>query len=91
MPRVLKSSVERIQREHPEVLNKNDKDISVSEALDIVSKWLERVANRDPLLFSQLMKRIKMGAASLSPKMSSRRNLGRRGRRVNAEKEHINA
>jgi len=91
MPRILKSSVERIQREHPEVLNKNDKDISVSEALDIVSKWLERVANRDPLLFSQLMKRIKMGAASLSPKMSSRRNLGRRGRRVNAEKEHINA
>jgi hypothetical protein len=91
MPRVLKKAVERIQREHPEVLNKNDGDISVSEALDIISNWLERVANRDPLLFSQLMKRIKMGKTALQPRLSSRRSVGRRVGQVGPEREQINA
>jgi serine/threonine protein kinase len=91
MPRVLKKSVERIQREHPEVLNKNDGDISVSQALEIISNWLERVANRDPLLFSQLMKRIKMGTSTLKPRIPVRRKVNRRARQAELEKEQINA
>ncbi|HUD07897.1 MAG TPA: AarF/ABC1/UbiB kinase family protein [Candidatus Saccharimonadales bacterium] len=91
MPKVLRNVVERVQREHPEVLSKNDGEISVSQALDIVSNWLERVANRDPLLFSQLMKRIKMGTSTLKPRMPVRHKVSRRVERVEPEKEQINA
>lgn len=91
MPKVLKKVVERVKHEHPEVLSKNDGDISVSQALDIVSNWLERVANRDPLLFSQLMKRIKIGASELKPRLATRRTINRKVRQVEPVKEHTNA
>jgi hypothetical protein len=63
LPRVFKEVVERVGHEHPELLQQDDDSVSVSQALEIVSKWLERVAMRDPKLFSQLMKRVKLNGA----------------------------
>jgi hypothetical protein len=64
LPRVFREVCERVEREHPELLQQDDESVSVSQALEIVSKWLERVAMRDPKLFSQLMKRVKLNGAS---------------------------
>ncbi|HUD10604.1 MAG TPA: AarF/ABC1/UbiB kinase family protein [Candidatus Saccharimonadales bacterium] len=65
LPKVFSNVVERVEREHPELAHDNDDDLSVSQALDIVSKWLERVAIRDPALFRQLVNRIKLGSDKL--------------------------
>lgn len=60
LPRVFSEVIRRVEIEHPELLHEEDETVSVSQALEIVSKWLERVAVRDPGLFSQLMKRVKL-------------------------------
>jgi hypothetical protein len=38
--------------------------MSISTALETVTNWLERVAERDPLLFKQLMDRIRLPVSS---------------------------
>ena len=73
------------------MLDRNDGDMSVSQSLDIVSSWLERVANRDPVLFSQLMKRIKIGATELNSRVSVRRTINRRVKQAESVKERTNA
>ncbi len=61
LPRVFGEVVFQVEHEFPELRHQQDDTVTVSEALEIVSKWLERVAERDPALFQQLMKRIKLG------------------------------
>lgn len=67
LPEVFANVVSRVEREHPELVHDNEDELSVSAALDIVSKWLERVATRDPALFRQLVNRIKLGNAGVNP------------------------
>lgn len=76
LPKVFKGVVDRVEAKHPELIHDNEDDLSVSEALDIVSSWLERVATRDPALFQQLVNRIKLKTAKLpvvpkAPKVAS--------------------
>ena len=33
--------------------------MSVGQALEVVTNWLERIAERDPVLFRQLLERIR--------------------------------
>ncbi len=61
LPQVFKRVVANVHSEHQEMLHQNDELTSISDALETVSNWLERVAERDPMLFSQLMRRIKLG------------------------------
>jgi serine/threonine protein kinase len=70
LPRVFANVVGRVERDHPELVHDNDEDLSISQALDIASKWLERVAVRDPALFRQLVNRIKLGSDKLNPALS---------------------
>lgn len=61
LPRVFSNVVKRVSQEHPELVREDDDELSVAQAVDIISKWLERVATRDPALFRQLVKRIRVG------------------------------
>lgn len=51
--------IESVKEQHPEIIQSTRKDTSLSDAIEIVSAWLERVAIRDPILFQKLAKKIK--------------------------------
>lgn len=57
-PTILARAVEAIERDHPDLVLVTDNPLSVSQAIGIINRWLERVALRDPMLFSQLLRRI---------------------------------
>jgi hypothetical protein len=61
LPRVFGTVVKRVTVEHPELVREDDDELSVAQAVDIISKWLERVATRDPALFRQLVRKIRVG------------------------------
>jgi hypothetical protein len=60
MPRVLKRVAEEVAARHPELKTHNEESMSIHEAGETVTSWLERVAERDPNLFAQLVGHIKM-------------------------------
>lgn len=55
LPQVLRRSAETIQATHPELMHAREDAISLQHALDTVSNWLERVAERDPQLFKKIL------------------------------------
>ena len=57
-PEILAQAVEIIEREHPTLVTETDMSLTVSQAIAIINRWLERVALRDPMLFSQLLRKI---------------------------------
>ncbi len=61
IPKVMDRVVTDVQKLYPEAIADADNQIEVGDAIDIIMKWLERVAERDPALFRQLMSKIKMG------------------------------
>jgi hypothetical protein len=60
MPKVLNRVVTEIGIEQPEIRHHNEETMSIHDAIETVTSWLERVAERDPNLFAQLVGRIKM-------------------------------
>ncbi len=62
LPRVFREVTVRVEAAYPAIRHQQDDSLSFGEALDIVSTWLERVAERDPALFSQLISRIKLSS-----------------------------
>ncbi len=58
---VFSRSVTAIERDFSEVVDDPLSEKSISQALEIISNWLERIALRDPQLFKQLMNRIRIG------------------------------
>jgi serine/threonine protein kinase len=60
LPRVFDRLIEQVNQDHPELRHHQDDTMSMSQAIETVSRWLERVAIRDPALFRQLMQRIKL-------------------------------
>ncbi|HUS26031.1 MAG TPA: AarF/ABC1/UbiB kinase family protein [Nevskiaceae bacterium] len=70
LPLILTQVVERVEREHPDIVHQTDNTVSMSQAIGIVNQWLERVAVRDPAMFVQLMQRIdrnKLKTANAAP------------------------
>lgn len=61
LPKVFTKVVNYVEQVHPEMAHQVDDTMSVADALETVSNWLERVAERDPSLFQQLMTRIRIG------------------------------
>ncbi|HEY4160535.1 MAG TPA: AarF/ABC1/UbiB kinase family protein [Candidatus Saccharimonadales bacterium] len=57
-PHILSRAVTIIEHDYPEIVRATDESLSPSQAIAIINKWLERVALRDPVLFSQLLGRI---------------------------------
>jgi len=62
LPRVFEKVVNQVKMDHPELMHNSDDSMSVADALDIVTNWLERVAERDPVLFRQLMDKIRLSS-----------------------------
>jgi len=58
LPRILAESVERIESQHGDIVHQGDDQPSMSQAIGIVNRWLERIAVRDPALFRQLFSKI---------------------------------
>lgn len=55
LPDLLQRTVTRVTNEHADIIHEADRIPTVSQALDTVNHWLERVATRDPVLFRQLL------------------------------------
>lgn len=60
MGNILHRAVHDIRELYPDIANSDKDNIGIGDALDTVMSWLERVADRDPLLFRQLADKIKM-------------------------------
>lgn len=59
-PRAVEQVVRDITRMHPEFLaSHSDDQTSISDAVETVLNWLERVANRDPVLFQKLASKVR--------------------------------
>jgi hypothetical protein len=65
MPKIIHRVVRDVKIMHPEAIVENDDAIQLRQAVDIVTTWLERVAIKDPKLFEQLSKKIRL---STTPK-----------------------
>lgn len=63
LPKVFERVVKQVEQDFPGLRHEHDESMSIADALEIVSNWLERVAERDPALFQQLMTRIKLGTS----------------------------
>ncbi len=58
-PKVLEQVVRDIRAEHPEYTSDMSDHTSLSEAVETVAAWLERVALRDPALFQKLSSKVR--------------------------------
>lgn len=71
-PGILAQAVQKVTREHPDIVQETERTVSASQAIDIINRWLERVALRDPALFMQLLHRIR-------PRENAAKNLTKEG------------
>lgn len=58
-PRAVEQVVRDVTRMYPEYLTASDNQTSISDAVETVLNWLERVANRDPVLFQKLADKVR--------------------------------
>lgn len=65
LPKVFSEVVATIEQQYPDIRTAGDEPITITQALETINGWLERVAMRDPLLFDKLMKRIKLSNAKV--------------------------
>ncbi len=59
MPDILARAVHDIREQHPDIATDQKDSMDLSEALETIANWLERVADRDPALFRQLSEKIR--------------------------------
>lgn len=60
VPKVYAEVIAKVEADYPEIATEQDPSMSTDRAIDIVSSWLERVADRDPALFTSLMEKMHM-------------------------------
>jgi len=66
MPQVLAEVVRQVEAKYPQLRTESEENITIAQALEIINTWLERVAMRDPALFDNLMRRIKLHTSKKS-------------------------
>lgn len=59
LPEAFKEGLEYVARERPDYTQETESNMSTNRALEIVTKWLERVATRDPQLFKIFVGKIR--------------------------------
>jgi len=58
LPAAFKEGLNFVAVERPEYTRENESSMSVNRAMEVISKWLERVAIRDPALFKTFVTKI---------------------------------
>mgnify|MGYP000858836395 CR=1 FL=1 len=59
LPAAFKRGLDYVAHERPDYTKEGDITMSANRAMEVISKWLERVANRDPALFKVFVSKIK--------------------------------
>jgi hypothetical protein len=59
LPVVFKQAIDKLELEHPDLTVENGSNMTMARAINIITKWLERVANRDPVLFRKLISHVR--------------------------------
>ncbi|MFO0971204.1 MAG: AarF/ABC1/UbiB kinase family protein [Candidatus Saccharimonadales bacterium] len=67
LPRAFKEGLEYVAKERPDYTKEGEVTMSANRAMEVISKWLERVANRDPALFKTFVNKIKAAEATAKP------------------------
>lgn len=65
VPAMMNRAVRDIKHLNPDVTVDDNNHITISDAIDTITSWLERVAERDPGLFKQLVKKIRLNTDPL--------------------------
>lgn len=60
LPQAFQQGLEYVGKERPEFTQETESTMSLNRSLEIISKWLERVATRDPGLFKIFISKIRM-------------------------------
>jgi hypothetical protein len=63
---VFNDATTNLRADHPELLIETPSNMTMGRAIDVVTKWLERVANRDPVLFRKLINQIKKSGGNIN-------------------------
>lgn len=52
--------IRKVNEVYPEIQTRPDPEMTIGQAIDVLHAWLERVANRDPALFRNLMGKLNL-------------------------------
>ena len=64
LPRITERLISYVSQKYPE-LTHDTTTVSLSDAIETVSAWLERVAEKDPQLFKELSKKVRTKTATI--------------------------
>ena len=68
LPEAFKEGLAYVASERPEYTQETENTMSANRALEIVTKWLERVATRDPQLFKIFISKIRTAESTQKTK-----------------------
>lgn len=67
LPTAFKEGLAYVAKERPDYTKEGEITMSANQALEVISKWLERVANRDPALFKTFVNKIRKAEQTVKP------------------------
>lgn len=67
LPDAFKEGLAYVAKERPDYTKEGENTMSANRAMEVISKWLERVANRDPALFKVFISKIKTAEKTVAP------------------------
>lgn len=67
LPKAFKEGLSYVAKERPDYTKEGEISMSANRAMEVISKWLERVANRDPALFKTFVAKIKTAEKTAQP------------------------
>ncbi len=67
LPNAFNQGLSYVAKERPDYTKESDISMSANRAMEVISKWLERVANRDPALFKTFVSKIKAAEKTAKP------------------------
>lgn len=70
LPTILETALNRVAQDYPEYTQDSPDLPSVNRAMETISKWLERVADKDPALFKSFVGKINAAEKRQTPKPS---------------------
>ena len=71
LPDAFSEGLAYVATQRPEYTRETESTMTVNRAMEVVSKWLERVANRDPALFKTFVTKINAAEKQKSPKKAA--------------------